>query len=66
MSGEKLVLITGAAGGIGRAMVRAFEVAGWETIGIDKQAADGVLQVDASDPEQVKVLLTGYPTRPML
>lgn len=59
MSAKNLVLVTGAAGGIGRATVRAFKSAGWETIGIDKRAADGGRKVDASDPEQVEALLDG-------
>jgi len=32
-----VVLITGAAGGIGSAMVRAFEAAGWQVVSTDRQ-----------------------------
>ena len=59
MSAENLALVTGAAGGIGSEMIRTFELAGWETVAIDKHAADGVLQVDASDPEQGEALFDG-------
>ena len=59
MSSGKIALVTGAAGGIGSATVRAFESAGWETIGIDKQSAEGVLQIDAADNEQVEAFFEG-------
>lgn len=59
MNSEKIALVSGAASGIGSATVRAFKSAGWETIGVDKQAAEGVLQVDAADSEQVEALFDG-------
>ena len=51
--------MSGVVGGIGSATVRAFKSAGWEIIGVDKEAAEGVLQVDAADSEQVKALFDG-------
>jgi len=37
MSAKKLMLITGAAGGIGRATVELFTAKGWRVIGVDRQ-----------------------------
>jgi NAD(P)-dependent dehydrogenase (short-subunit alcohol dehydrogenase family) len=65
LSGEKLALITGAAGGIGSAMVQAFQSAGWKTIAIDKVDADGVQRIDVSDPEQVEKLFE-HPGEPLM
>jgi NAD(P)-dependent dehydrogenase (short-subunit alcohol dehydrogenase family) len=53
-------VITGAAGGIGRAALEAFAAAGWEAIGLDRQPAEDlpegarVEQVDVSAAEQVE------------
>ena len=38
----KTVLITGAAGGVGQAVARRFTAGGWQVIGTDLVAADGV------------------------
>jgi NAD(P)-dependent dehydrogenase (short-subunit alcohol dehydrogenase family) len=35
-----IALVTGAAGGIGAAAMRAFEGAGFTTIGVDREQAD--------------------------
>jgi NAD(P)-dependent dehydrogenase (short-subunit alcohol dehydrogenase family) len=57
----KTAVITGAAGGIGRATVWAFAEAGWQVIGLDRQPAgdfpDGARceRVDVSSAEQVEV-----------
>jgi NAD(P)-dependent dehydrogenase (short-subunit alcohol dehydrogenase family) len=54
MSG--VVLITGVAGGIGRATARVFATAGWHVIGVDRREADDLpgvthfIQADISDP----------------
>lgn len=56
---RRIAVITGAAGGIGRATVEAFAQAGWTTIAVDRQEAggypDGVefRQVDVADPPAV-------------
>ena len=34
---EKTVLITGAAGGVGRATVKLFNDKGWRVIGVDRK-----------------------------
>jgi NAD(P)-dependent dehydrogenase (short-subunit alcohol dehydrogenase family) len=57
----KMMLITGAAGGIGRATVKVFAEHGWRVFGVDRQPkydefpADGVyIQADISLPEQIE------------
>ena len=57
----KTMLITGAAGGIGRATVKVFAEHGWRVFGVDRQPkydefpADGVyIQADISLPEQIE------------
>jgi len=53
----KSVLITGAAGGIGRAVVQLFSENGWRVIGVDRAAFDGFppgghfIQADIAHPE---------------
>jgi 3-oxoacyl-[acyl-carrier protein] reductase len=59
MSGfqHKTVLVTGAAGGIGRAIARAFAAAGAAVIGIDRAAASiagiAVLVADLRDEQEI-------------
>ena len=56
---KRVVLITGAAGGIGRATVDLFHAAGWDTVAVDRQAASGfppgvrLRQADVSLPDSV-------------
>lgn len=58
----KIALITGAAGGIGRATVDLFAERGWEVIATDRRHAEGFPKkvvfhhMDVSDPESIKVL----------
>ena len=59
----KVVLITGSAGGIGRACVRLFAEKGWHVIGVDKNEfgagfpAEGLfLQADISDAGQFETI----------
>ena len=42
-------LITGAAGGIGGALLAAFRQAGYRTIGVDRAPAEGVSTLDVTD-----------------
>ena len=66
MSVEKetrILLITGAAGGIGRATVAVFAEKGWKVIGVDRLPkyeefpVDGLyIQADISLPEQIKAI----------
>lgn len=63
MSSQKYMLITGAAGGIGRATVKLFTQKGWRVIGVDRQPfgshfpADGFfIQADISDAAQLEAI----------
>ena len=46
-------LITGAAGGIGSALLMAFRQAGYRTIGVDRAPAEGVVSLDVTDTAAV-------------
>lgn len=57
----RILLITGASGGIGRATVTVFADQGWRVIGVDRQSqydgfpAEGMyIQADISLPEQIE------------
>jgi len=59
----RILLITGAAGGIGRATVGVFVEKGWQVIGVDRLPkydefpVDGVyIQADISQPEQIEAI----------
>lgn len=52
----RVVLITGAAGGIGAATGRVFKEAGWAVVGVDRagngeHGLDALLKADMADPE---------------
>jgi len=59
---ERIVLITGAAGGIGSAAVEAFNKAGWTVLAVDRSEEgvfpEGTLffKADVSDPDSVSEL----------
>ncbi|NLN70095.1 MAG: SDR family oxidoreductase [Chloroflexi bacterium] len=60
---NRILLITGAAGGIGRATVNVFLQKGWRVIGVDRQERyssfpeDGFyIQADISLPEQIELI----------
>ena len=46
MTPKKIVIITGACGGIGRGTATAFRRAGWHVIGIDQSDRDAGVEVD--------------------
>ena len=63
MKDQKFVLITGAAGGVGRATVKLFTEKGWRVIGVDRNPfgkgfPEGGLfiQADISDPVQLEAI----------
>ncbi|MEV8630428.1 SDR family oxidoreductase [Streptosporangium sp. NPDC051023] len=51
-----IILVAGAAGPAGQAVVRRFADKGHTVIGVDKSGADGTLQVDLLDFDAVKQL----------
>jgi NAD(P)-dependent dehydrogenase (short-subunit alcohol dehydrogenase family) len=60
---NRVLLITGAAGGIGRATVHVFAAAGWRVIGVDRKPDDGdfpeggvYIQADISDPKSLEAI----------
>lgn len=59
---KKIALITGAAGGIGRACVDVFDERGWRVVATDRQDASGFPEgvifrhMDVSDPESINIL----------
>jgi NAD(P)-dependent dehydrogenase (short-subunit alcohol dehydrogenase family) len=55
---DATAVITGAASGIGRALVAAFRQAGYRTIGIDCVPADGVERLDVTDAAAVTAFAT--------
>jgi glucose 1-dehydrogenase len=62
---KRVVLITGAAGGIGRATVDVFHEAGWRVIAVDRASFDGdpnmdgiFVQADISDGDHVEMIYT--------
>ena len=65
MTEKRVVLITGANGGIGRATVLTFSKKGWQVVGVDRDALDfdfpenGLfIQTDISKPENVAELFS--------
>jgi NAD(P)-dependent dehydrogenase (short-subunit alcohol dehydrogenase family) len=46
-------LVTGAAGGIGGALLSAFRAAGYQTTGVDCVASEGVVKLDVTDAAAV-------------
>jgi NAD(P)-dependent dehydrogenase (short-subunit alcohol dehydrogenase family) len=62
---SKTVLITGAAGGIGRATVGLFAECGWHVVGVDRAAfgegfpASGLfIQADISEPQNLEAIFS--------
>ncbi|OJX45958.1 MAG: short-chain dehydrogenase [Chloroflexi bacterium 44-23] len=61
--GKRVMLITGAAGGIGRSTLHLFAEKGWLVIGVDRSAFNGnfpdsglFIQADISDPAQLTAI----------
>ena len=63
MEKQRYVLITGAAGGVGRATVQLFTEKGWRVIGVDRSAYGGTypenglfIRADIADPVQLAAI----------
>ena len=54
---KPVVVVTGAAQGIGRASAERLATDGWEVVGADRQAGDGVRACDVTDAAQVEALI---------
>jgi NAD(P)-dependent dehydrogenase (short-subunit alcohol dehydrogenase family) len=59
-------LITGAAGGIGGALLIAFRQAGYRTIGVDWAPAEGVARLDVADTAAVTAFAANLDTLAVL
>jgi len=59
-------VITGAAGGIGSALLVAFRQAGYTAIGIDRAAAEGVVSLDVTDTGAVAAFAASLDTLAVL
>jgi NAD(P)-dependent dehydrogenase (short-subunit alcohol dehydrogenase family) len=60
---QRVVLVTGAAGGIGRATVKLFSESGWRVVGVDRSTFsedfpvdDLFIQSDISNPESLEAI----------
>lgn len=62
---KSTALITGAAGGIGRATAKVFIDAGWDVIAVDRNPSEAIAgaarfeQVDVSQPDAISELFSG-------
>ena len=59
-------LITGAAGGIGSALVAGFRQAGYHTVGVDRAPAEGVTSLDITDSTAVAAFAATFDTLAVL
>ena len=59
-------LITGAAGGIGSALVAGFRQAGYHTVGVDRAPAEGVTSLDITDSAAVAAFAATFDTLAVL
>jgi len=66
---KRVVLITGAAGGIGNATAQVFAEAGWHVVGVDRQDVeappwiDHFIRADIADPDAVDEILSAVTAR---
>ena len=59
-------LITGAAGGIGSALVAGFRKAGYHTVGVDRAPAEGLTSLDITDSAAVAAFAATFDTLAVL
>lgn len=61
-SNARVALITGAAGGLGSAVVPAFEAAGYDVVCCDAVQLDGAIRFDVTDPVAAATAVHGILT----
>jgi NAD(P)-dependent dehydrogenase (short-subunit alcohol dehydrogenase family) len=66
MPAEPTALITGAAGGIGQALVAGFRTAGYEVVAVDRVAGDGIVALDVTDTAAVNAFAAKFDTLAVL
>ena len=59
-------VVTGAAGGIGGALLSAFRDAGYQVTGVDRVSADGVTSLDVTDTASVAAFAASFDTLDVL
>ena len=57
---KPVALITGAAGGIGGALVAGFRAAGYEVVGVDRAGGEGIVPLDVTDTDAVNTFAAGF------
>ena len=57
---KPITIITGAAGGIGGALVKGFRDAGYETIGVDRAGGEGIVPLDVTDTDAVNAFAAEF------
>jgi 2-dehydro-3-deoxy-D-gluconate 5-dehydrogenase len=58
----RTAVVTGAAGGIGGALLSAFRDAGYQVTGVDRVSADGVTSLDVTDTAAVAAFAASFDT----
>lgn len=66
MAERPTAVITGAAGGIGGALVAGFRGAGYAVVGVDRAAGDGIEPLDITDREAVAAFGARFDTLDVL